>query len=217
MNVVRGAGVTALELAGNAVRIAIGEKVLQAKNAALASGKHNLRGWPRRPDATMAYKIQLELSPHAARDLDGVVQLASYRGGYIGACNVEEGMAPICWLLDASAVQKIGADGRRSSPGSRSSRNPSGICCKAPASCRIDRGDHRHPLWIHALFSRCAQRVSARRPALRHSIVHRRWHFAGAVVRRRGGSGCHRGTDGRSLSALVRASRARSVLLGQGG
>ena len=81
MNVVRGAGVTALELAGNAVRIAIGEKVLQAKSAALASGKHNLRGWPRRPDATMAYKIQLELSPHAARDLDGVVQLASYRGG----------------------------------------------------------------------------------------------------------------------------------------
>jgi hypothetical protein len=52
----------------------------------------------------------LELSPHAARDLDGVVQLASYRGGYIGACNVEESMTPICWLLDASAVQKIGAD-----------------------------------------------------------------------------------------------------------
>lgn len=110
VNVVRGAGVTALELAGNTVRIAVGDKVLQAKSAALASGKHNLRGWPRRPDAAMAYKIQLDLSPQATRDLDGVVQLASYPGGYIGACNVEERKATICWLLDARAVRKIGTD-----------------------------------------------------------------------------------------------------------
>jgi menaquinone-9 beta-reductase len=109
VTVVRGARVTALVPDGHWVSIGVGDEVLRTKSAALASGKHNVRGWPRPSDAAMAYKIQLQLSPQATRDLDGVVQLAGYEGGYIGACNVEEGRATICWLLDAGAVQQIGA------------------------------------------------------------------------------------------------------------
>jgi hypothetical protein len=40
-----------------------------------------------------------------ARDLRDVVQLASYRGGYIGACSVEKN-ATICWLMDRAACAR---------------------------------------------------------------------------------------------------------------
>jgi menaquinone-9 beta-reductase len=40
------------------------------------------------------------------------VQLVSYRGGYIGACNVEDGAATICWLRDERDMQALGADWR---------------------------------------------------------------------------------------------------------
>ena len=40
------------------------------------------------------------------------MQLVSYRGGYIGACNVEDGAATICWLLDERAMRELGPDWR---------------------------------------------------------------------------------------------------------
>ncbi len=80
------------------------------ERAALATGKHNLRGWPRRQGAMTAYKISLALSGPAARALAGIVQLVSYRGGYIGACSVEDGNATICWLMDPAAIRAVGSD-----------------------------------------------------------------------------------------------------------
>ncbi len=58
--ILRGEGATALEPDGDQVRVRVGTKALRARSAALATGKHNLRGWPRRPGAMTAYKIQLE-------------------------------------------------------------------------------------------------------------------------------------------------------------
>ncbi len=110
--VIRGAPVTALEPAGDGVRVRMGARVLTARAVALASGKHNVRGHPRRQGCMTAYKISLEPSNQAARALGGIVQLASYRGGYIGACNVEDGNATICWLMDAAAMRAVGADWR---------------------------------------------------------------------------------------------------------
>ena len=57
-------------------------------------------------------KISLVPTREATAALDGIVQLVSYRGGYIGACNVEDGAATICWLLDARAMQELGPDWR---------------------------------------------------------------------------------------------------------
>lgn len=108
--VIRGEGATALEPAGSTVRVRIGSKVLTADCAGLATGKHNLRGWPRTPGTMTAYKIQLEPSLQAARSLQDVVQLVSYRGGYVGACLVEEGQATICWILDAEAMRAVGPE-----------------------------------------------------------------------------------------------------------
>ena len=52
------------------------------------------------------------LTRAATETLEGIVQLVSYRGGYIGACNVEDGAATICWLLDEPAMRELGPDWR---------------------------------------------------------------------------------------------------------
>jgi len=108
--VLRGEAVTGLEPDGHGVRIRIGSRVLTAERAALASGKHKLRGWPRRRGTMTAYKISLSLSEAATRALAGVVQLVGYRGGYIGACHIEDGNATLCWLMDRGAMRAIGPD-----------------------------------------------------------------------------------------------------------
>jgi menaquinone-9 beta-reductase len=108
--VIRGEAATALESAGGKVRVRVGSRVLEARCAALATGKHNLRGWPRSPGAQTGLKIELEPTRAATRALEGMVQLVGYRGGYIGACNVEAGAATICWLVDARAMREVGAD-----------------------------------------------------------------------------------------------------------
>ncbi len=108
--IIRGEGVTALEPVGAQVAVRTGSRTVEAECAALATGKHNLRGWPRTPGDMTAYKIQLSLSQEASRALDGVVQLVSYRGGYIGACNVENEEATICWLMDARAMKEVGPE-----------------------------------------------------------------------------------------------------------
>jgi flavin-dependent dehydrogenase len=108
--VIRGAPATELTPAGGQVQIRAGSRTFTAKCAALATGKHNLRGWPRRQGVMTAYKISLAPCRAAARDLDGIVQLVSYRGGYIGACTIEDGNASICWLMDDDAMRTVGCD-----------------------------------------------------------------------------------------------------------
>lgn len=110
--VIRGDAVTALEPAGHGIRIRMGSRVLTARSAALATGKHNLRGLPRLRGAMTAYKISLSPAAAAARALGGVVQLVSYRGGYIGACRIENGNATLCWLMDRDAMRAVGPDWR---------------------------------------------------------------------------------------------------------
>lgn len=108
--VIRGEAVTALDLEAGLVRVRTPTRELSADTAVLATGKHNLRGWPRRACAMTAFKMPAELSSAATRALREVVQLATYRGGYVGACNVEEGATTICWLLDADAMSRAGSD-----------------------------------------------------------------------------------------------------------
>lgn len=108
--VLRGESASALECDDKLVRVRVGDKVVRGRHAALATGKHNLRGLPRTTGNKTAYKIQLEPSPAAARALKDVVQLAGYDGGYIGACSIEGGQATICWLLDGRALKALGSN-----------------------------------------------------------------------------------------------------------
>ena len=108
--IIRGETASALEPDANGVRVRLGAKTITADCAALATGKHNLRGFPRAPAAITAYKIQFEPTPAARDQLKDIVQLVAYRGGYIGACEVEDGAITICWLIDATAMREVGAD-----------------------------------------------------------------------------------------------------------
>ena len=109
----RGVTVTGLAANPEEVRVEAGERRYTASAAVLATGKHNLRGWPRDPGTVTAFKMQFALTPAARTDLLRRVQLVLFEGGYIGASMVEGDVATICWQLDTDALQRIGADWRR--------------------------------------------------------------------------------------------------------
>jgi flavin-dependent dehydrogenase len=98
--VVRGANVTGLEYGPDSIVVHTAAERLTARHVALATGKHNLRGLPRPQAPTVAFKMQLTVTPAAAAMLENVVQLAMFNGGYAGVCLVEGGIATICWVID---------------------------------------------------------------------------------------------------------------------
>jgi hypothetical protein len=112
VEVIRGETASGLEPLSGGVAVRVGDKTVTARSVALATGKHNLRGFPRAPASLAAYKIQLEPSEFTARDLQGIVQVVGYRGGYLGACLVEGGAVSICWLADERAMRELGSDWR---------------------------------------------------------------------------------------------------------
>jgi len=112
-SVERGIAVTGLTAKPGEVTVEAGERRYAALAAALATGKHNLRGWPRDPGAVTAFKMQFALTSAARSDLGRRVQLVLFEGGYIGASMTEGDLATICWQLGADALKRFGPDWRR--------------------------------------------------------------------------------------------------------
>ena len=106
---IRGESATGL-VPGRCATVRIGRRALNTKAVALATGKHNLRGWSRPKSGPTAYKMPFELTREAAVDLNGIARLHAYRGGYAGACLTETGAATLCWLADKAMIERIGAD-----------------------------------------------------------------------------------------------------------
>jgi flavin-dependent dehydrogenase len=98
--IMRGESASGLELGRASATVRVGARTLTARAVALATGKHNLRGWPRTHGPLTAFKIGFEPTPRVRAALSDVVQLAGYKGGYIGACCIEDGTVAICWLAD---------------------------------------------------------------------------------------------------------------------
>ncbi len=122
--VVRGVSVTAMRVDDGVASVTTDGAGHAARHLALATGKHNLRGWPRTPGAVSGFKIQLGLGTAARADLAGRVYLTLFDGGYVGACLVEGDLATLCWQIDTEALKRIGPDWRaqldafsRQSPG----------------------------------------------------------------------------------------------------
>lgn len=111
--VLRGETATGLETGDDHVTVRLGARALRAKSIALATGKHNMRGWPRSRGALTAFKIQFEPASAARQLLAGVVQLTGYRGGYAGACIVEGGVVSLCWLADPALMRETDGNWRR--------------------------------------------------------------------------------------------------------
>lgn len=108
----RGVGVTGLIPGPPGVVVEAGGMRCAASAVCLATGKHNVRGWPRSAGAVTAFKMQFALTPAARADLCGRVQLVLFDGGYAGASMVEGDLATVCWQLDADALERVGSDWR---------------------------------------------------------------------------------------------------------
>jgi flavin-dependent dehydrogenase len=85
---------------------------IQAPDAFLATGKHDLRGWTRGSRSTqsnlVALKMYFTLSPKQQSNLAGCVEIILYPGGYAGLQLVEGDGANLCALINREKLQSLG-------------------------------------------------------------------------------------------------------------
>lgn len=107
-----GARVQSLEAgaAGWQARLADGENI-SAKSAFLATGKHDVRGWPRPAGLQsdlIGFKQYWRLAPAQAAALAGHVELILFPGGYAGLEPVEDGRANLCLVVQRKRFATLG-------------------------------------------------------------------------------------------------------------
>jgi flavin-dependent dehydrogenase len=108
----RGASVQALtpRESGWEARLRDGSTV-RGGAAFLATGKHDLRGWPRPPglqNGLIGLKQYWRLEPAETRALAGHVELTLFEGGYAGLETVEGGRANLCLLVRRDRFAALG-------------------------------------------------------------------------------------------------------------
>ncbi len=78
----------------------------------LATGKHDVRGIPRRHSASaerlVGFKSYFRLSPSQQRALAGHIELLMFPDGYAGLQLVEDGLANLCLLVDRARLDHSG-------------------------------------------------------------------------------------------------------------
>jgi flavin-dependent dehydrogenase len=107
--VLRGVTVTRIDPQAQSIVVHAAAGPLAASHLVLATGKHNLRGVPRPLTANVAFKMQLRPSATAAATLDNLVHLSMFRGGYVGVCMVEDGIATVAWVIEREVLGDTGA------------------------------------------------------------------------------------------------------------
>ncbi|GGF39312.1 FAD-dependent oxidoreductase [Aliidongia dinghuensis] len=108
----RGRRVLALEptATGFSARLDDGT-ALAARQAVLATGKHDLRGHPRAPgrqNDLVGFKSHFRLAPDEARALAGHVELALFADGYAGLEPIEHGLANLCLVVRRARLAALG-------------------------------------------------------------------------------------------------------------
>ncbi len=112
--VLRGRAVRALDrgASGWTARLSDGEQVF-ARDAALACGKHDLRGYARPAgiqNDLIGLKAHFRLTPVAADRLRETVTIGLFPGGYAGLEPIEDGRANLCLLVRQDAFAALGRD-----------------------------------------------------------------------------------------------------------
>ena len=108
--IVRGQPVTRVEWTGTGVIARASSRAFHATYAALATGKHDLRGLARNRASTVSFKMHLEATTEVAEILRGRVRLIVFPGGYLGACLVEDGIVSLCWMFQQDTLRETGAE-----------------------------------------------------------------------------------------------------------
>lgn len=90
---------------------------LYGRDAFLATGKHDLRGWPRTAarsaNTLVARKMYFSLSCAQQQELAGHVELIVFPGGYAGLQPVERGAANLCALVTRDKLHLLGSSWER--------------------------------------------------------------------------------------------------------
>jgi flavin-dependent dehydrogenase len=87
-----------------------GGETIVAGDAFLATGKHDLRGWKRRPGGQndlLAFKQHWRLSPVQARAIGSCVELFLFPGGYAGLAPIEDGLVNLCLVVRQRQFKKF--------------------------------------------------------------------------------------------------------------
>ena len=113
--VLRGALVTGVNFIDGVMTVKTQDKAWQASAVAVATGKHPLRGFARPASSMVGFKLHLEPTANVREILTGVVQLAFFRGGYVGSCLVENGLLSVAWVMQDRLVRRVGPDWQRQS------------------------------------------------------------------------------------------------------
>lgn len=94
------------------VRVRTSRGTLSCRAAALASGKHNLRGLARPNGPMLGFKIHLAPSETVRAKLTGIVHLIAFTGGYLGLCLIEHGILSMAWTIGAETLRSVGSSWR---------------------------------------------------------------------------------------------------------
>jgi menaquinone-9 beta-reductase len=84
---------------------------LRASNVFLATGKHDLRGYPRSPGKQsdlVGFKMHWQLAPAQLRALRDCMELYLFPGGYGGLSLIEDDVANLCLVVRRSALRHLG-------------------------------------------------------------------------------------------------------------
>lgn len=107
-----GHAVTRLMPDGEGWRVDTAADSLAADAVLIATGKHDLRGWPRGGPASalIGLKLHVRLAPSQALGLRRHVELVLFEGGYAGLVTIEGGLANLCLVVSKSRFAAEGRD-----------------------------------------------------------------------------------------------------------
>lgn len=107
-------GIAVSGLAGGAqswIATVSGGAQVATRTVFLATGKHDLRGWPRaagEQNDLVGFKMHWRLPAAQVRALRGEMVLFLFRGGYGGLALVEGDVANLCFVLRRSRLRQLG-------------------------------------------------------------------------------------------------------------
>lgn len=108
----RGVAVDKLAIEGTSwiAQLSSGESI-KTETAFLATGKHDLRGWPRHQGMQsdlVGFKLHWRLAPAQTAALRYGMDLYLFRGGYGGLSLVEQDIANLCLVVRKPILRKLG-------------------------------------------------------------------------------------------------------------
>ena len=114
-SVLRDASVDSLEVESGtwSVRLRNGPE-FRASDVFLATGKHDLRGWPRpggRHRGLIGFKTYYRLTATQMAELGNTVELILFPGGYAGLQPVEDSVVNLCLLIEEEKLRKEASGG----------------------------------------------------------------------------------------------------------